>query len=111
MILQISLGEIEEGRPVIKVVGKTAVGLLRVGGRVYAFDPFCPHSRWNLGASGRLVRNDGRLYIFCRGHGGLWCLDTGVGMVQGKKAPPLRLYKTWISGDTVYVDLDSQRVL
>jgi anthranilate 1,2-dioxygenase ferredoxin subunit len=86
VILQISLGEIEEGRPVIKVVGKTAVGLLRVGGRVYAFDPFCPHSRWNLGASGRLVRNDGRLYIFCKGHGGLWCLDTGVGMVQGKKA-------------------------
>ncbi|MEM4651478.1 MAG: hypothetical protein QW086_06590 [Pyrobaculum sp.] len=41
----------------------------------------------------------------------MWCLDTGVGIVQGREAPLLRLYKTWISGDTVYVDLDSQRVL
>ena len=111
MILQIPLNDVEEGRPVIKVVGKTAVGVLKVGDRIYAFDPFCPHSKWNLGASGRLARTNGRLYIFCKGHGGLWCLETGEGKVQGKEAPPLKLYRTWISDGVIYIELDSQRIL
>ncbi len=111
MILRIPLGEIKEGVPTIKIVGKTPVGLVKVDGRVFAFEPLCPHSKWNLGASGKLVKNADRLYIFCKGHGGMWCLESGVGKVQGKDAPPLRLYKTWVSDGFVFIELDSQRIL
>ncbi|RFA97597.1 Rieske (2Fe-2S) protein [Pyrobaculum aerophilum] len=96
--------ELPEGRPVIKLVGQRPVALLKIAGRIYAFDAFCPHSRWNLGASGRVITSNGNIYIFCAGHAGMWCLKTGLGKVQGKEAPKLNRYEVRVVEGRVYVD-------
>ncbi len=100
------LDELPNGdKPVIKLVGGLKpVALARRGDRVYAFDAFCPHGKWNLGASGVVV-GDGRPYVVCTGHGGVWSLVDGRGTVQKKDAPCLKLYRVAIMNGEVYVDL------
>ncbi len=101
------LEELPRGdKPVIRLIGglKPIALVRRSDGKVYAFDAFCPHSKWNLGASG-IVVGDGRPYVVCTGHGGVWSLVDGRGTVQKKEAPCLKLYRVVIMNGEVYVDL------
>ncbi|AFA39832.1 Ferredoxin subunits of nitrite reductase and ring-hydroxylating dioxygenase [Pyrobaculum oguniense TE7] len=96
----------EGGKPVVKIVGITPVALARVNGRVVVFEAFCPHSKWNLGASGMcFVGADGDVKVLCKGHGGLWSLSTGEGAVQGKPSNKLRVYAAVEVDGYIYVDL------
>jgi len=101
--------EFPEKRPLIKLAGARPVAVVRIGERLFAFDAFCPHSRWNLGASGMAFCNNGHCYVVCKGHWGRWSLDTGEGVVQGHPAPPLRVYRAVVGEDGfVYVELGEE---
>lgn len=99
-----------DGRPVIKLVGTFPVAIARVNGTVVAFQAFCPHSKWNLGASGYCFEGgDGDVKVLCKGHGGLWSLSTGEGVVQGKPSNRLQRYDALEIDGYVYVDLPQGR--
>lgn len=99
-----------DGKPVIRLVGIFPVALARVRDKVVAFQAFCPHSRWNLGASGLcFVDRHGDVKVVCTGHGGVWSLGTGEGQVQGREAPRLATYAVKVVDGEVYVDLETAR--
>ncbi|AET33290.1 Rieske (2Fe-2S) domain protein [Pyrobaculum ferrireducens] len=99
------MDELPHGKPVIKLAGLRPIALLKLDDRVYAFEAFCPHSKWNLGASGKVITNNGHVYLFCMGHAGMWSLETGEGKVQGREAPKLKRYAVSVVNGYVYVDL------
>lgn len=99
-----------DGRPVIKMVGVLPVALARIRDRVVAFQAFCPHGRWSLGASGICFTDrNGEAKVVCTGHGGVWSLATGEGHVRGSAAPRLTTYAVKVVGRDIYVDVESTR--
>ena len=98
-VLVAKLSELPDRQPVPKTVGTKALVVVRDGKTVYVCDGVCPHGRWllSLGTYG-----DGKLT--CRGHGSVYDLSTGEGVLNGY---PLRIktYKVEIAGDEVYIEV------
>lgn len=96
-----------DGKPVIKLVGgRFPLAVARVDGRVVAFSAFCPHSKWNLGASGYcFMGRDGDVKVLCKGHGGVWSVRSGEGYVQGKPSNRLEVYSAVEREGKIFVDV------
>jgi nitrite reductase/ring-hydroxylating ferredoxin subunit len=82
----------------VQVRGR-AVGLYRVGERVYAMEDVCPHAGYPL-HEGDL---DGTC-IVCPGHG--WTFDLVTGLAPGEiEEPPLERFPVRIVGDEIWIDV------
>ena len=101
-------GRLEEfgERPKVVVVGGSHCAVVRLGDSVYAFESLCPHAKWPLGFIGRaFVSREGRPMLLCAMHGGVWDLATGEGTIEGRPAPPIRLYPVEVVDGEVHVRL------
>lgn len=106
--MRVALGPLSEfgERPKVKVVGRRHFLVVKIGGEVYVAQSLCPHARWPLGFAGRCFKaRGGEPYVVCAIHGGVWSLRTGSGTVEGRPAPPLKVYETRVEDGVVYVQL------
>ena len=85
------------GRAVVEAHGREIV-LLRVGGRVHAFDNACPHEGNPL-VEGEILGD----VLECAYHGWRFDLGTGACLVGDEAA---RRYQTEIRGDELRILLD-----
>ncbi|AET33296.1 Rieske (2Fe-2S) protein [Pyrobaculum ferrireducens] len=100
--------ELVEGRPVVRHVSVggrlVSIMLVKLGGRVYAAEPLCPHARWPLDVFGTFTDRGGAKVV-CRMHWGVWELDTGRGRFASKEAPRLKIYEAEVREGRVYLRL------
>lgn len=99
-----SVDEIADGRVGLFDAGERKVLLARIGERVYATEPRCPHARSVLGP-GRLAEGD---LIECPMHGALFSPVDGVPH-KGPTCAGLETYPAEVCERTVYVDFEAAR--
>lgn len=77
-----------------------AIGLYRVGDRVFAMDDVCPHAGYSL-SEGELSGTR----VVCPAHG--WDFDVATGLAPGETdEPPLERFPVRIDDGQVLIDLD-----
>lgn len=104
MVAVAAVEEIADGRVALFEAGERQVLLARIGERVYATEPRCPHARSVLGP-GRLA--EGGL-IECPMHGALFSPADGVPH-KGPTCAGLETYPTEVREGTVHVDFEAAR--
>lgn len=84
----------------VRARGGFEIALANVGGRIYAFDAYCPHQRWPL--KWAAAEPDGT--IVCGLHGWCFSLETGDA-IDPPLAECLQVYPVRVEGDVVQVGI------
>ena len=89
----------------VRARGGYEVALTSLGGRIYAFDAYCPHRRWPLkwGEAEDAGGGHGATLV-CGLHGWCFSLETGDAL-DPPLAECLQVYPVRVEGETVLVGL------
>lgn len=95
----IEVNKLQDKTPTPVTVGTKALVVIKDGGTVYVAEGICPHGRWLLSLG---TYKDGKLT--CKGHGTVYNLETGEGVLHGYKYK-INVYKAYIKDGIIYAEI------
>ncbi len=113
-----SIEEFPEGRASVVMAGRTAVGIVRWSGAVYAISAICSHqggplcqgvlaARLTAGRPGEMLVDDASPVIACPWHG--WEFDVASGEAIWDPTVRIRTFPVRVTNGRVMVDTETRR--